>query len=683
MGKRTLMFRPYSPSILSVVKGLILVGVFILITAKSTWAKEERLIEAKMIELEPITVTASRTKRKLSEVPSGVNVITEKNIESSSAKNIPGLLKNLEGVYTYDSSGVGTAGRVNMRGFWGDMSTHQLVLIDGIPQNKGKDKLVDWDLIPLDNIERIEIVKGPASALYGDNAMSGVINIITKKPATTPETRIFASYGSYNTQNYKASASGAFKQLGYRFDASSKSTDGFRKHCDYENIHLGGKLDYLIDDMQNLRLSLDYHQKERGAYPWALSEAQIGQDRRQARPGSENDKSGERKINLGGTYSWDIGKISNIEGTFYYRYEDSESFYTSGSTESSTKEQLEGENTYGLLLRINTNPEILGVEHFFTTGIDLERDDFDYREYEAPSQVRGDIGSNYGVVRDKIGLYIQDEAKAFDFFKLVTGIRYDLVEFDFNDRKVEANSKKKKMSKITPSCGIVYTYGRDSNFYANYGRAFRTPTIGQMFTYGSYSNPDLNSEEATNYELGIRHRFNDYLKANASLYWMKLDNEIWYDYAAGKYDNYGKTSHKGIETGLDFKIIEGLSGFANYTYTRAKNENGDYKGKYLTSIPMHKGSFGLRFETDLGLSANLTVTRVGSSYIDSANDNKLSSYTTLDTKIVYEHKWLDVFLAIDNLLNKKYNSYGYKSMGTKYFNPAPGRMFTFGAGVKF
>jgi TonB-dependent siderophore receptor len=661
----------------------ILVGIMILTVVGNIWAEEEKFTLNKAIELEPIIITASRIGRKLSEVSSSVSIITENQIKDSDAKSVPDLVKDIDGMYMYDASGVGTAGRINMRGFWGGMSTHQLVLIDGIPQNKGKDKLVDWDLIPLDNIERIEIVKGPTSALYGDNAMSGVINIITKKPTVTPETKISASYGSYNTQNYKASTSGAFKQLGYRFDVNSKLTDGFRRHCDYESIHLGSKLDYQINDMQNLRLSLDYHEKERGAYPWALSEAQIDQDRRQARPGSENDKSDERKINLGVTHSWDIGKISNIEGTFYYRYEDGESFYTSGSTGSSTKEQLEDEDTYGLLLRINTHPEIFGIDHFFTAGVDLERNDFDYKEYAAPYQVRSNIRSDYGVIRDKIGPYIQDEIKIFGPFKLILGIRYDLVEFDFNDRKDEANSKKKKMSKITPRCGMVYTYGQDSNLYANYAHAFRTPTIGQMFTYGSYSNPDLKPEEAVNYELGIRHRFNDYLKASVSLYWMELDKEIWYDYSALKYENYGKTSHKGVETGLDFKIIKGLTGFANYSYTKAKNESGDYKGKYLTSIPIHKGSLGLKFETDLGLSANLVATKIGSSYIDSANDEKLSSYTTLDTKISYEYKWLSIFLAVDNLLDKKYNSYGYKSMSTKYFNPAPGRTFTFGIGIEF
>jgi len=645
-------------------------------------AEEDR--GAGKIALKPITVTASRTERRITEVSSSVSIITEEQIEDSNAKNVPDLLKNLEGIYTYDASGVGTAGRINMRGFWGGMSTHQLVLVDGVPQNESRDKLVDWGLISLDNIERIEVVRGPASALYGDNAVSGVINIITKKPSDVPETRIFGSYGDFETQNYRASTSGYFKKIGYCLGASRKSTDGFRKHSDYENLHLNGKLDFMIDETQSAKLSLDYYSRERGVHPWALTETQVEQDRRQARPGSENDESEADKFNLGLTYRNDaIGKISNIDGTFYYRYKDNEAFYTSGSTGSSTKEQLCEENTYGLTPRLNVNVDFFGMEHSFTTGIDLERNDVDYEEYNAPYQARGSMRKDYSVEKDKIGPYIQGEVKLFEPLMFMAGVRYDYVEFDFTDYKDESNSKGSHMSKISPRCGIVYTYREDSSFYANYSQAFRSPTIGQLFTYGSYSNPDLSPEEATNYEIGVHHQIADNVKVNTALYWMELDDEILYDYSASQYKNIGETSHKGIETGLDIEVMDGLVGFANYTYTRAKEESGSSSGNYLTNVPIHKGGLGVSYDTDIGLKANLRINRVGSSYLDSANENKLAPYTTMDAKISYKYKIWSAFMAVDNLLDKEYNSYGFKSGSTKKFSPAPKRTFTFGVEVKF
>jgi len=667
--------------ILSFMAAMILLGVSQVLAEEKQDTADDNVI------LEPITVTASRTERRLSEVSSSVSIIPEKEIRDTNARSVPDLLRDMEGVYTYDSSGVGTTGNVNMRGFWGGMSTHQLVLIDGIPQNKGKDKLVDWDLIPLDNIESVEVLKGPASSLYGDNAMSGVINIITKKPGPVPQARISSSCGSFNTQNYEGSISGRSVKGGiaYNLIASRKSTDGFRTHCDYEGSHLNGKLDFLIDETQCLGLSMDYHDRKRGALPWALTEVQIAQDRRQARPGTENDKEDAIKTDINIDYNKKMDTIApfSIANTFYYRYDDSKAFYTNGSTAASTKEQLGNEDTYGLLLRYNIDPEVFRLSHFFTAGIDLERNSFDYKEYTAPYQLRGALSSDYNVIRDKVGPYLQDEIKLFEPLRFIIGYRYDSVAFDFNDTRNNANSKNKDMSQFTPHYGIVYTYQKDSNVYTNYGQAFKTPTIGQMFTYTTGANPDLNPEKAKNYEAGIRHRFNDHLKANISFYWMELDNEIWYDYAANKYNNYGKTSHEGVETSLDFKIIERLTGFVNYAYTRAKNENGTDAGRYLTNIPMHKGSLGLKGKTKLGMEANLVVTKMGSSYIDSANNDKLSSYTTVDTKIAYEHKWWSVFLAVDNLLNKKYNSYGYKSGTTKYFNPAQARTFTSGIKLTF
>ncbi len=664
-------------------KHIFLALLFLSATSSVIRAEDKQMV-SNTVSLDRIVVTPSRIEKDLSDVPASVSVITKEDIKNSDAKTVPEAIKNLEGIYSYDTTGVGAGGTINMRGFYGGMSSHHLVLIDGVPQNKGEDKLVDWDLIPVDNIERIEVLRGSASTLYGDNAMSGVINIITKKPSDAPHAAASFSYGTYNTQNYASYLSGTFNRMGYYLGLSSRLTTGFREHSDYENIQVYGKSNYSINDAHNLRFSFDYSAKTQGTFPWALSEAQIAQNRRQAKPGTENDSNGANKFNIDFTHHWDLGTSSDLETVFYYRFEGRGSFYTSGATQETTGEQIRAENTFGLPIRLKTVSEIFGMDHSFVIGIDLERNDFGYEKYNAPYQQRGALQSDYGVKRDKIGPYLQDEIKLSDSLRLIAGVRYDRVLFDFDDRITASNSKTEKMSKVTPRCGLVYMYQKDSNLYANYAQAFRTPTIGQMFTYsGTSANPDLKPEEATNYEIGLHHRFNEFLKTNVSLYWMELDNEIWFDNATSKYQNCGKTSHKGIETGLDFKISKSLSGFANYTYSVAKNESGSYKGEYLISIPIYKASSGLHFATDFGLSWDLAITYIGSSYIDSTNDNKLPSYTTADTKVSYQYKAMKIFLAVDNLLDKEYNSYGYVSSNTKYFYPVPGRTFTGGIEVKF
>ncbi|MBU1924529.1 MAG: TonB-dependent receptor [Candidatus Omnitrophica bacterium] len=662
-------------------KIIVLLGMLMLLMPKDIYAAEKK--DAKQLDLGQINVTASRVERGRSEVSSSVSIITAKDIKASNAKSIPDLLKNLEGIYTYDSSGVGTTGRINMRGFWGGMSTHQVVLIDGIPQNKGNDKLVDWDLIALDNIEKVEVVRGPACALYGDNAMSGVINIITKNPRLGSQTKAAYSYGSFETHTWAASASGTVADTGYYLGLGGKATEGFRRHNDYEAYHINGKVNFVDEESRKLSVFLDYRDREIGAHPWALTEAQIAQDRRQARPGSESDKTETGRIDLGATYRADITEAAEADATAYYRSQEERVFYTSGASVATTKEQLEEENTAGLLLRATVNNDFFNRQNSLTAGVDLESNDVDYEEYAAPAQVQAAISQDYRVKRTSVGPYLQYELELFEPLKLITGLRHDDVKFDFTDYRAAANSKKVDMSKTTPKYGLAYSYQEESNLYFNYAKAFRTPTLGHLFTYGTSSNFDLEPEKAISYEAGIYHRINDYLKANAAVYWMDLDNEIWYDSSAKQYKNYGETSHKGADAGVQFKIDDGLGGFLNYSWLRAKNESGTYEDNYLTNVPKQKGSLGINLGKELGWQTSWVLNYNGASYIDSANNNRLTRYITVDAKLGYQQESRRLFFEISNLFDKKYNSYGFMSGTTKYFNPAPGRVFNVGIEVGF
>lgn len=645
----------------------------------STARAEDKQAPSSAVALDRIVITASRSEKSISDIPASVSVVTEDDISNTNAKIVPDAIKDLAGVYAYDATGVGAGGTINMRGFYGGMSSYQLVLIDGVPQNKGKDKLVDWGLIPTENIERIEILRGPASSLYGDNAMAGVINIITKKPGSLPHAGAAFTYGNYNTQNYTSYLSGTFNRLGYYLGLSSRLTSGFRENSDYENIQVYGKADYSINDAHNLKFSFDYSGKTQGTFPWALSEAQIAQNRRQARPGSEHDSTGENKFNLDLSHNWELGTSSDLETTFYYRYDGMGSFYTSGVSQNTTREQIEKENTFGLPVRLKTVSEIFGMPHSFVIGTDMERDDFGYDEYSAAFQTRrGTPTSSYGVVRSSLGPYIQDEIKVLEALKFVLGARYDWVRFNFDDKVTASNSKETNMSKFTPNCGVILNYQKESELYGSFGQAFHTPTIGQMFTYGSSANIGLQAEEAVNYEVGVRHQFNEQLKARASVFWMDLNNEIWYDNATRRYQNSGKTSHDGLESGIDYKVVDWMSTFANYTNVRAINRNGDFRKKYLTNVPINKGTIGANIYTNFGLKAYIASTWVGETYIDSANDDKLGRYNTTDMKVSYKYRQFEVFFSVYNMLDKMYNSSGYKSARINYFTPEPGRTFEVG-----
>jgi outer membrane receptor protein involved in Fe transport len=204
-----------------------------------------------------------------------------------------------------------------------------------------------------------------------------------------------------------------------------------------------------------------------------------------------------------------------------------------------------------------------------------------------------------------------------------------------------------------------------------------------MFTYGSTANTNLLPEEAANYEVGVRHRFNEHLYATVSAYWMKIKNEIWYDNASRKYQNYGRTFHDGVELCADYKVTKGLKAFGNYTYSRAVNDTDELKNKFLTNVPINKGSVGLDMSTRFGLKAYICSTWVGTTYIDAANLDTLGRYNTVDVKISYKYRRLEACFSVKNMFNTKYNSSGYKSGNIKYFTPEPGRTLEFGVNGNF
>jgi len=171
--------------------------------------------EEKVISLDEVVVTATRTEEDIYKISSNVTVITQEDIKKSPATTVQNLLKNEEGVIINDLYGTGTKSIVDMRGFAYGADT--VILIDGRRINEVDTGSVDWNLIPIENVERIEIVRGTESVLYGDNAVAGAINIITKKGVRLPELVLHARAESYGGHAEYATFQGANDKIGYFF----------------------------------------------------------------------------------------------------------------------------------------------------------------------------------------------------------------------------------------------------------------------------------------------------------------------------------------------------------------------------------------------------------------------------------------------------------------------------------
>src|SRR3990172_6040266 len=229
--------------------------------------------------LDTIVVTATRTDENVEKLPSSVTVITEEDISDSTAATVQDILENVEGLIIRDLYGTGTKSTVDSRGFARGVNT--VVLIDGRRVNEIDLSGVDWNLIPLENVERIEVVRGTGSVLYGDNATSGVINIITKKGKTeTTSIDVEGQMESFSGSSENLSISGRGEKYDYYLFGKTRKTDGYRDNGGFSANDLIGRLALTPSDSFYLDLSGGTHSDSQGL-PGGLTEAELDADRRQ------------------------------------------------------------------------------------------------------------------------------------------------------------------------------------------------------------------------------------------------------------------------------------------------------------------------------------------------------------------------------------------------------------------
>ena len=167
-----------------------------------------------------LSLAATKTGRMVKNVSSTVTVITKDEIEKSNAKGVIDLITQVPGVYAYDQDGASIEGHIGIRGFAPYGSERVLIMVDGVPLNSGNDGYVQQSKLPsLENIEKIEVVKGPTSSLYGPFAMGGVINIITKKGPEKPFTKTDVAFGEFSEETYRVETGGTTGNFNYRLSA--------------------------------------------------------------------------------------------------------------------------------------------------------------------------------------------------------------------------------------------------------------------------------------------------------------------------------------------------------------------------------------------------------------------------------------------------------------------------------
>jgi len=632
------------------------------------------------VAVEEVVVTATRYEEQIADVPANVTVISEEDIKNSTAQNVPELLKSQVGIHVSDITGNRRTFTVDLRGFGETSPSNTLVLVDGRRINQPDLSGVDWTQIPLERIARIEIIRGGrGGVLYGDNATGGVINILTKSGGPL-RAGVDLAAGSYNTFKVDSYATGELKNLSLHLSGNYATSDGYRDNSKTESRDFGLNAGYYFGDSLKMNFSSGYH-KDTAGLPGALKESDFaaGASRRDSRFPDDFSEVEDYYLKIGPEiYLWSDSTL-RLDASFRKREFLS---FSSGDWGNFTGDSEI--KTFGLSPQILLKQDFGKFKNTLSAGLDYQASDNDILN-DSLFFGFSSVGI-FELKKDNYGYYLHDEISISERLHLSGGYRYDKAKFKFDPSTPSSVT----FSEEAYTAGITYSFFKKSSVYLSYSKSFRYPLLDEMYSFFTNSvNTDLTPQTSDNYEIGMRHHFNDRLSAGVNVFKIDTDREIFFNPDTFTNENLdGETEREGIEFSIDSKAADWLTLQGSYTLSKAEIKAGVFKGKDVPNVPEHKASVYAISSLGKGVTATLRGIYIGkrpfvSDFSNEVGDQK--GYFLLNAKLAYEWKSLKAFVDVNNLLNKEYSEYGVKGgfPVERAFYPSPKRNIFAGLSFSF
>lgn len=675
------------------------------------------------VELDEVKVTAGRVEQELMDVNMSVSVITQEEIRRSSARNVGELLEDIPGVRINNDGGQGMK-RIKIRG---EDAFRTLVMIDGQKVSEHKSMSGSPMLIDPSMIERIEVIKGPASVLYGSDAIGGAINIITKKGGTKPiEGEVSAGMNtSASGKNASGSIYGGIDGWKYRLSASIEDNDNLKTpKGEMENTYftarsVSGFLSYDFTPDATVGASLDYYDLEFGSSDvntpgFAVDVPKWTRFKAAAFGEIKNITSSFVRLRTDIFYQkskkdmtntvpgvWTQGEVDTFKAMGF-----EEAFLNRVGVQAGNAYVLQPHasndmNQYGFSIQADWQ---IGDSNYLIAGYEISYDDLNAHSWNTGTNVMPMMltDKNYDGYQMTNAVYASMETLLSANLTLTYGARYTWVKTDMdsiNNKMGTKTSGEGSDGKIVFNAGVLWQGTDNLTLRASYAQGYRSPILQELYidtsmgsTGTTYANPDLKPETSDNFEIGARWNSTG-LSADLAIFYSTADDYIATLYNAQKrgyqYNNVAEAKTFGVELTSSVRIAEtGFEPYLTATWMRRQYQNGNGFSTYDTATPEFMLRYGVRWSgmyAGLGLRADAFArSQTEIEYDDgvqSATDSssyRLGGYTTLNLTAGVDFgpkRQYSFDMGLYNIFDK-----GYQEQTSIY---EPGRYFVAKLGARF
>lgn len=686
-------------------------GVTLCLVAVGAWAANEASdrpaeTDSIAVTVPVVEVTALRGRDLLRDIPAAAFVIDRATLARSGAGRVTTALSRLPGFHAYRQTGSGEPSVIDPRGFTANgESSYLKLLVNGQDVRDVENGNVDWDWVGADDVERIEVIGGSGSWLYGDGSEGGVVNVVRpelQSEGVRPDCA--ARVGSHGLATASLVLSTRRAQSDAALRGSMRRAEGFRDRSEESAYGGGAAFGWRWNEL--VRAGLDVSVLDtRREDPGSLTREQLREDRAQSE--TATDYAHSRRIMVGGrvvrqSRAGDVFGRPDVELRFapYVRHEETDQVRTiffvpeahptaalTTGAELTWRRSFWGPDfirrprkTDVIMQRIKGSPRVV-----VDAGINAEHSRFtsryeNYASGEIETRTEADRLTGAAHAGARITLDSRTTARL--------GLRADAIRVGPVEHMGSPEIEARTLSAVSPFVALSRTLGRAATLYANFSTGFRVPTLNQLFDarpiYNPFidqvifiSNAGLAPQRSRGFEVGARCDRRDGSWASLSAYTVRVRDEIDFDLATISYANLGRSRHEGIQLAVWQTLGATLALSANGAWMPTTIVGGENDGNQINAVPEGTAYGAVVWTPDPRGSVEAGVRYTGRQFLDKANEHALADFATAEVSASVRVARVRSTVRVANLFDREYEDSGFLgALGEERFLPASGRTFS-------